>query len=85
MTKWNQKQNFTPLVRIGEVLVRLAKLSLFERVKGLQPELDRMEAGIDVKDVFRGDPTRALRKQLGVAETRTNSFLAIVETPRSKF
>jgi len=85
MDRWNEKQDFTPLVRIGEVLVRLTKISLYERMKGLQPELDRLEVDVDIKELFRADPVRDLRKQLGVAETRPDSFLAVVETPGSKF
>lgn len=85
MSKWNEKQNFTPLVRVGEVLVRLTKISLYERMKGLQPELDRLEVDIDIKELFRADPVKDLRKQLQVPETRPNSFLAVVDTPGSKF
>lgn len=85
MSKWNEKQNFTPLVRIGEVLVRLTKISLYERMKGLQPELDRLEVDVDIKELFRADPVKDLRKQLQVPETRPNSFLAVVDTPESKF
>ena len=85
MDKWNQRQDFTPLVRIGEVLVRLTKISLYERMKGLQPELDRLEVDVDIKEIFRGDPVKSLRKQLQVPETHPQSFLAVVETPGSKF
>ncbi len=65
--------------------MRLTKISLYERMKGLQPELDRLDIDVDIKEIFRGDPTKDLRKQLQVPETRPDSFLAVVDTPGSKF
>lgn len=65
--------------------MRLTKISLYERMKGLQPELDRLEVDVDIKEIFRGDPVKDLRKQLQVPESRPGSFLAVVETSGSKF
>lgn len=85
MTDWNERQNFTPLVRLGEILVRLTKISLYERLKGIEPELKKAGIETDIKKLFHGDVTKDLRQQLQVPETRPKSFLAVVDTHRSKF
>lgn len=85
MNDWNERQDFTTLVRLGEILVRLAKISLYERLRGIEPELKKAGIDTNIKELFHGDVTRDLRKQLQVSETRPKSFLAVVDTSRSKF
>jgi hypothetical protein len=85
VTNWNERQNFTPLVRLGEILVRLTKISLYERLKGIEPELKKAGIDTNIKELFHGDVTKDLRQQLQVPETRPKSFLAVVDTLGSKF
>lgn len=85
MTNWNERQDFTSLVRLGEILVRLTKISLYERLRGIEPELQKAGIDTNIKELFRGDMTKDLRKQLQVPETRPKSFLAAVDTRQSKF
>ena len=85
MVNWNERQDFTTLVRLGEILVRLTKISLYERLQGVEPELKKAGIDTNIKELFHGDVTRDLRKQLQVPETRPKSFLAVIDTPGSKF
>lgn len=85
MVDWNERQDFTTLVRLGEILVRLTKISLYERLQGIEPELKKAGIDTNIKELFHGDITKDLRKQLQVPETRPGSFLAVTETSNSKF
>jgi len=85
MADWNTRQNFTPLVRLGEILVRLTKISLYERLRGIEPDLKKAGIDTNIKELFHGDVTKDLRQQLGVPETRPKSFIATTDTRRSKF
>jgi len=86
MGGWNNKQDFTPLVRMGETVVRLSKIALFKRLQTIEPELKKAGLDLDLKEMFKVDITKDLRKEFAVAEsTSTNSYVSVVETSNSKF
>jgi len=86
MADWNPKQDFTPLVRLGESVVRLTKIALYHRLRGIEPELKKAGVDFDLQEVFRIDTTRGLRQKHGIPKTSgTKSFLSVVETTNSKF
>lgn len=86
MAGWNPKQDFTPLVRLGEAVVRLSKIALYQRLQGIEPELKKAGVDFDLKETFKIDVAQDLRKKLEVPASRgTKSFLSVVDTPNSKF
>ena len=86
MSGWNPKQDFTPIVRLGESVVRLSKIALYHRLKGIEPELKKAGVDFDLQQVFQFDPAEDLRRKFEVPKSSgTKSFLSVVETSNSKF